>query len=160
MSWRARRGAVRRDVARAATLSLFAAAALAAGPAGATGAGQIVVEMSGFRNDRGQMRISLFRAAKGYPGDHRRAFRKGSARIVGKRARFVFDGVPHATYAISVLHDENGNKQMDTNWIGIPKEGGGASNDAKARFGPPKFADARFLFAARQLKLKIAIRYP
>ena len=39
-------------------------------------------------------------------------------------------------------HDENDNKKLDTNLIGIPKEGFGYSKDAMGRFGPPKFDDA------------------
>ena len=140
--------------------ALVATALLIAGPAAAKGQGKLIVKMHGFRSAKGTMRISLFRSAHGYPGEHRHAFRKGSARIAGKQARFVFDDLPHATYAISVLHDENNNKKMDTSWIGIPKEGGGASNDARARFGPPKYEDAKFRFAAPQRTMKISIRYP
>jgi len=122
--------------------------------------GTITVTMAGFRSDKGFMRISLFASKKGYPGDHTRAVRTGSGSIKNGTATFAFTGVPHATYAIAVLHDENGNGKMDTNAIGIPKEGGGASNDAKARFGPPKFDEAKFVLRDAQLKLRINIRYP
>ena len=122
--------------------------------------GTITVTMVGFRNEKGFMRISLFDSKKGFPGDHTRAVRTGSGRIQNGAAAFTFADVPHGTYAIAVLHDENGNGKMDTNAIGIPKEGGGASNDAKARFGPPKFDDAKFVLRDAQLKLRINIRYP
>jgi uncharacterized protein (DUF2141 family) len=49
---------------------------------------------------------------------------------------------------------------MDTNWLGIPKEGGGASNNPKARMGPPRFEDAKFVLRAPLLKMTIQIRYP
>jgi uncharacterized protein (DUF2141 family) len=122
--------------------------------------GTIAVTMAGFRNEKGAMRISLFDSKRGYPGDHTLAFRTGSGRIQNGTATFSFTGVPHRTYAISVLHDENGNGKMDTNAIGIPKEGGGASNDAKARFGPPKFDEAKFVLRDASLKLRINISYP
>jgi uncharacterized protein (DUF2141 family) len=48
---------------------------------------------------------------------------------------------------------------MDTNLMGIPREGVGASNDAKGHFGPPKFAAAAFHFPGHRLDLKIAINY-
>jgi uncharacterized protein (DUF2141 family) len=48
-------------------------------------------------------------------------------------------------YAFKYFHDENNNnKKMDTNVIGIPKEGYGFSNNAKGRFGPPDFKDTIF----------------
>ena len=122
--------------------------------------GTIAVSMVGFRNQKGFMRISLFGSKRGYPGDHRRAVRTGSGSIRDGTATFSFTGVPHGTYAIAVLHDENGNGKMDTNAIGIPKEGGGASNDAKARFGPPRFDEAKFVLRDPLLNLRINIRYP
>ena len=46
------------------------------------------------------------------------------------------------SYAFQVYHDLDGNGEMKTNFIGIPKEPTGVSNDAKGKFGPPKFKDA------------------
>ena len=56
----------------------------------------------------------------------------------------TFKDVPAGTYAVSYIHDENGNGKMDTNFMGIPKEGYGCSNNAKGFMGPPKWEDAKF----------------
>ena len=50
-------------------------------------------------------------------------------------------------YAISVFHDKNDNKKMDTNFIGIPKEPIGCSNGATGFMGPPKYKKAKFTVA-------------
>lgn len=63
-------------------------------------------------------------------------------------ARCDFGDVPPGTYAISFMHDENGNGDMDNNLLGMPKEPWGMSRDAPARFGPPSFEDASFLHPA------------
>ena len=126
----------------------------------AEGRGKIVVTITGFRSDSGWMRISLFSSKKGFPGKHELAFRSGSRPIKNRTASFVFEGIPHATYAIAVLHDENGNGKMDTNFIGIPKEGGGTSRDAKARFGPPSYDDAKFVLQQSELRMPIRMQYP
>ena len=47
-------------------------------------------------------------------------------------------------YAISIIHDENNNDKLDTNFIGIPKEGFGFSNNPRIMFGPPSFEKASF----------------
>jgi uncharacterized protein (DUF2141 family) len=60
---------------------------------------------------------------------------------------------------VSVFHDENSNSKLDTNFMGIPREGVGASNKAKGHFGPPKFHDASFPFAGGRLDLQITITY-
>ena len=62
---------------------------------------------------------------------------------VGGEATCTFR-VPPGTYAITFLHDANGNRDMDTNWLGLPQEAWGVSRDAPARLGPPAWTDAAF----------------
>ncbi len=45
-------------------------------------------------------------------------------------------------YALTAYHDENDNKKLDANFIGIPKEPSGLSNDHRPKFGPPKYKKA------------------
>ena len=49
---------------------------------------------------------------------------------------FEFHNVQSDTVLVSVLHDRNDNKKMDTNFVGMPKEPYGFSNNARGRFGP------------------------
>jgi len=42
------------------------------------------------------------------------------------------------------MHDLNGNGELDTNFVGLPQEPYGFSNNATANFGPPKWNDIRF----------------
>lgn len=44
--------------------------------------------------------------------------------------------------AVAVIHDANGNRDMDRNLVGIPLEAYGFSRGVRPRFGAPKFADA------------------
>jgi uncharacterized protein (DUF2141 family) len=43
--------------------------------------------------------------------------------------------------------------------MGIPREGVGASNNAKGHFGPPKFSAAAFRYSSGRLELKITVTY-
>ena len=70
----------------------------------------------------------------------------------------IFPDLQPGTYAISVMHDSNSNKVLDTNAIGMPKEGFGFSNDAMGRFGPPDFKDASFEHSAPK-ELVINLKY-
>ena len=65
--------------------------------------------------------------------------------------------IPFGTYAISLFHDQNGNGKLDSNWIRIPKEPYGFSQNAAATFGPPKFQKAAFQHghAITELKIKL-----
>jgi uncharacterized protein (DUF2141 family) len=51
-------------------------------------------------------------------------------------------------YAVSVVYDEDSNGKMNTGFLGIPTEPVGMSNNAKGRFGPPKYKDAAFQMTA------------
>ncbi|MBI1891988.1 MAG: DUF2141 domain-containing protein [Burkholderiales bacterium] len=54
----------------------------------------------------------------------------------------VFKGLPPGRYALSVFIDENDNKTLDRNPIGVPVEPYGISRNAVGRMGPPTFSDA------------------
>jgi uncharacterized protein (DUF2141 family) len=74
-------------------------------------------------------------------------------------ALFESADIAPGAYALAVIHDENMNGKLDTNWPGIPTEGYGFSNDAKALFSAPSFSAARFLYDGRSLDLTIGLQY-
>ena len=119
----------------------------------------IHVEISGLRNDKGQMLCALFSSAEAFPKKPERAVARLTSKIVERHATCDFTGVAPGTYAVSVVHDENSNGKMDTNFIGMPREGVGASNDAKGHMGPPKFSAASFAYQGGKLGLKIHVNY-
>ena len=120
---------------------------------------QIRVQIDGLRNDKGQVLCSLFSSAADFPKHTDKAVAHAQSAISSGQAICEFPGVAPATYAISVFHDENSNGKMDTNFMGIPREGVGASNNARGHFGPPKFDAAAFSFSGGRLDLKITIYY-
>lgn len=119
----------------------------------------IRVDIGGLRNDKGQVFCALYQSADGFPKNSDKAVAKASSAIVEKKAVCEFSGFEAGTYALSVFHDENSNGKLDTNFMGIPREGVGASNGARGHFGPPKFDDASFHFSGGQLNLKITVAY-
>jgi uncharacterized protein (DUF2141 family) len=119
----------------------------------------IHVEVSGLRNDKGQVLCSLFSSATDFPKRAERAAAHTQSDILHGHAVCEFTGIAPGTYAISVFHDENSNGKLDTNFMGIPREGVGASNNAKGHFGPPKFDVAAFRFSGGRVDLKITINY-
>jgi uncharacterized protein (DUF2141 family) len=74
--------------------------------------------------------------------------------VSGKRAVCTFSDVARGSYAIGVLHDLDGDGDMDTNFLGIPKEGYCASRNARNRFSEPNFEDARFDFDGEAARLQ------
>jgi uncharacterized protein (DUF2141 family) len=123
-------------------------------------AGNVIqVEIKGARNDKGQVLCSLFASGAGFPSKAENAIAKTHSAISNGSAVCEFPGVSPGRYAVSVFHDENSNGKMDTNFIGMPKEGVGTSNDAKGHMGPPKFDAAAFQYSGGRLELKIKLVY-
>ena len=55
----------------------------------------------------------------------------------------IYD-VENGTYALKFFHDSNSNKKLDMNWMGIPTECFGFSNNAYGLFMPKKFKEWLF----------------
>lgn len=119
----------------------------------------IRVEIGGLRDNKGQVLCALYSSADGFPKNSEKALARVSSAISDKQAVCEFSVLAPGTYAVSVFHDENSNGKLDTNFMGIPREGVGASNNAKGHFGPPKFDAAAFHFSTGRLDLKITITY-
>jgi len=119
----------------------------------------IHVEISSLRNDKGQVLCGLFSSADAFPKKPEKAVTRLMSKIAEHHASCEFAGVAPGTYPVSVVHDENSNGKMDTNFIGMPREGVGASNDAKGHMGPPKFSAASFQYHGGRLDLKIRVNY-
>jgi uncharacterized protein (DUF2141 family) len=119
---------------------------------------ELTVRVQGLKNDRGQVAVALFASASGFP-QREHAFRGQLSRIERGRAQVQFRALPPGTYSVAVLHDENENKKMDFNFLGMPLEGYGFSNDASALFGPPSFERAAFRLLPRPSVVSITARY-
>jgi len=90
--------------------------------------------------------------------EYTKALRINHASIANNKCSFTFEGLPHGMYAIACYHDENNNGKIDTNFFGVPKEGTGASNNAKGFMGPPSFSNAKFLLSTNATE-EISMKY-
>ena len=136
----------------------FLASMVMAGSASAGQGGQVTVQMHSMRNNDGQVLCALFKGAKGFP-EGESAIQGGRTTVKDGRARCSFKGVEPGTYAVGVIHDEDGDSEMDT-LLGIPTEGFGFSNNAKpGMFGPPAFKEAAFQVGAGTKSLVIKMLY-
>ncbi len=104
----------------------------------------IKVEVTGFRNDKGQLGCSLWAGPAGFPRDDSHIFRHVWAPIKGGHGECAFAGVPAGDYAVTLFHDENKNGKFDSNFIGYPLEGYGFSNNVAPQFKAPSFDETKF----------------
>ncbi|NTU54566.1 MAG: DUF2141 domain-containing protein [Chlorobiaceae bacterium] len=120
--------------------------------------GSIEVSIGNVRSIDGVVGVALFKTKKGFPDKNAEAL-AGRSIPSGNPCVVVFDNLPYGTYAVSVMHDENGNGKMDKGFFGIPKEGFGSSNNPKVKMGPPSFDDSKFDLNDQKLSLTIDIKY-
>ena len=126
-----------------------------------TGTATLIVHVTGTRNAKGKIRAALFSGEEGFPNDASKAIRTQAADIDPQTssAQIVFTNVPEGVYAVSVFHDENMNQKLDKNFMGIPKEGYGASNNPKKKMGPPNFEETKFQLNGTGQSLEIKLMY-
>lgn len=120
--------------------------------------GSVLVEVSGLQQADGNIYVTVYNSDETWLGKEFVVQEK----VVIAEARVddlvhVELSLPEGEYAISIYHDSNHNGDLDTNWIGIPKEPVALSNNAKPRFGPPKYKDAVFTLGAEPVTQRIAI---
>lgn len=82
---------------------------------------------------------------------------KASVAATGDTLMRFADVAPGA-YALTVLHDENGNFRADM-MLGIPREGVGFSRNPVLRMKPPSFDMARFAVPAAEVQQDVKIKY-
>jgi len=70
------------------------------------------------------------------------------------KAILTFTNIPPGTYGITLFHDTNGNKTMDFEPNGMPKEMYGVSNNIMS-YGPPQWGDAKFEVASEDIEMEI-----
>ncbi len=118
-------------------------------------AAEVTIAVQGIRNDQGQIMVAVC-DEKHFLGNechNARAKAQSGAVVVT-----IADIAP-GNYAVQVYHDENGNSQLDKNFLGIPTEAIGFSRDARGHMGPPKFADAEVPVSNEPIRLDIQLNY-
>jgi len=101
----------------------------------------LTINFKGFKSSEGKIYVGLHDKEENFL---KVRCKEAVAEIIDNSVKVVFNDVNSGEYAVSAFHDENDNHKLDTNFIGIPKEPIGISNDAKGFMGPPKFKDAKF----------------
>jgi uncharacterized protein (DUF2141 family) len=108
-------------------------------------------EIHGLKSTKGKLYCSIYAKAEGWPA--KSALQNQTLVIRGKDAVCTFEGLKGGTYAVSVLHDENGNGEMDYGAFGAPAEGWASSNNVTHTFSGPDFQESSFALKAGETKV-------
>ena len=103
----------------------------------------LTIEVDNIQTTEGVVGCALFSGPDGYPMEPKKA-RNMQVKPTSDSVTCRFDKITPGTYAVSVSHDVNENGETDTNFLGIPREAWGVSNNARPSLRAPKFEEAQF----------------
>ncbi len=120
--------------------------------------GRLMIEVNLLPKSHGAIAYLVFASPDGFPGDTNKSLRHGfSVEPQPKQTSMVLDAglLPPGRYAVSVYQDVNGDRKLNHNLLGIPKEPVGASENPKGRMGPPRFNECKFMMGESDKTIKI-----
>lgn len=122
---------------------------------GSTKTAFFTLTITGIQKAEGEVRVAMFDSKEKYTQDPLYAV---VLPVDSTVVEWRVDVLPYGEYAIAIYHDKNTNGKLDTNFLGIPKERYGFSNNARGRFGPASWEAARFQVVDSAQNLTVHIR--
>jgi len=119
------------------------------------GEGSVELSIEGVSSDKGIVYVSIYISTEGFPGDKELAYTYRSiaaAEAIDGAILLNFPSVPAGWFVVAVLHDKNGDGALSFNWLGMPKEKYGFSQNPGSFFGPPDFDDAAVFLEPEETK--------
>ena len=106
----------------------------------------LTITIADIRESEGRLMIQVANSGKGFEFSEDSAAPPPVAiSQLAEAGEMTFEvTLPPGIYGARVLHDLNGNGEMDSNFVGMPKEPWAFSNNATGRLGPAKWQDAKF----------------
>ncbi len=119
--------------------------------------GDLTVLITGLKKIKGSVQIALYNSEESYNNEQEEVFRRKTVAVEKNEVTWIVSNIAFGNYAIKTFHDENKDGLINKNFLGVPTEKYGFSNNAKGRFGPPAFEKARFSFNPENVKLAIKL---
>ena len=138
-------------------LFILGAAAATLFPPMLSNAANLNVTVEHVRNSKGKIRCAIFDIPSQFPQGRELDSKDVSAQLGS--VSIQFQGLAPGAYAIAIHHDENSDRKMNTNFIGLPKEGYGFSNNAMVFFLPPVFEAATFNVGLGDKAIRLRVVY-
>ena len=119
--------------------------------------GTLVIRIVGLGSGKAPIRVAVFNAAETWLHDAAASYKTILERGSGEPQWRIQD-VPYGEYAVAVFEDKNRDGKVNRNFLGIPSEPYGFSNNARSSLGPAKWEDAKFVVTRATTELEIVVR--
>ncbi|MCJ8280589.1 MAG: DUF2141 domain-containing protein [Rivularia sp. ALOHA_DT_140] len=120
----------------------------------------LTVAIKGIKNQKGQICLRIYESKRGFPLGNSSKSKSRCMKITGNSLQQKFTDLKKGTYAVAVIDDQNGNNKLDRDFLGIPEEGFGISNNpiVSVKTGTPKFEKVSFSLKQNQT-IEIVMKY-
>jgi uncharacterized protein (DUF2141 family) len=121
----------------------------------------IVIKILNIRNQNGNILISMYNNSEQFPDHPKWKYLIPKTELSAQGNQFQIKGVLSGKYAIAIIDDENCDTLLQKNFLGMPKEGYGFSNNIKPSIsGAPSFDDCTFTVSGGKNKIvEIELQY-
>jgi uncharacterized protein (DUF2141 family) len=117
---------------------------------------ELTVKVTGIKKNKGEVVCALFKTSDGFPMELTKPQTIWMPADT-EEAICKFTEITAGDYAVAAANDENRNKKIDTNFVGMPTEAWGVSNNIRALMRAPRWEEAQFTISAGE-KRSINIR--
>lgn len=145
-------------VFKVSTVAIATLASLNFGKTIAVPTAKLRIVVNQLPNQKGEICMRIYAKEQGFPQSSKNVVQSGCTKITGRSAIKEFYGLPYGTYAVALFHDENGDGKLNTNFLGIPREGFGISNNPTLSTSAPKFKNSSFPLKG-DTTIKIGMKY-
>lgn len=115
---------------------------------------ELEITIENIKDQQGTFIIAIFDSKENYL---KKAHTKKTVTVSGESIQLIKIPLKEGEYAVAIIHDQNGNDKLDTNFLGIPKEAFGFSNKSLGLFGRPSFEETKFTQTHEGTKLTIKL---
>lgn len=118
----------------------------------------LTVRVDRFPSAKGMAGIALWKGPGGFPEGIEHAVATTYVPVESGIATARFDRLAPGPYAVTVYQDQNDNRRFDKNWVGVPREPWGVSNNVRPRLRAPTFEEARVDLEPGEQVVRISVR--
>ncbi|WP_299392291.1 DUF2141 domain-containing protein [uncultured Gelidibacter sp.] len=105
---------------------------------------KLTLNITDIESVKGNIVIGVFNTADNFLKDGS-AIKTYTYKVDATSKQIIISDLPKGEYAISMYHDENSDEECNRNFLGIPKEGYGFSNNVKPKFAAPTYNECKFV---------------
>ncbi|TYC11427.1 DUF2141 domain-containing protein [Bizionia gelidisalsuginis] len=105
---------------------------------------ELALTITNIQSVKGTIEIGVFNTHDNYLKEGA-AYKNYSIVVTDNSETIIIKDLPKGEYAISMYHDKNSDDKCNKNFLGIPKEAFGFSNNIIPKFSAPSYEDCKFV---------------